>query len=87
MFTKRKPKEIPIPDNPGIYQDTETPKAPKKDNGKRFFAALKWSLLGAFLAASLLDAVFFLQEDEYGVIRTLGSTDIIETPGMKFKSP
>lgn len=87
MFTKRKSKEIPMPDNPDMFQDTDTPKASKKGNGKRLFSALKWSLLGAFLAATLLDTVFFLQEDEYGVIRTLGSTDIVETSGMKFKIP
>lgn len=87
MFTKRKPKEIPIPDNPDMFQDTDTPKAAKKGNGKRFFAAVKWLLFGIILAVTLVNTVFFLQEDEYGVIRTLGSTNIVETPGMKFKIP
>lgn len=44
-------------------------------------------VLGLFLLVTLLNTVFFLQEDEYGVIRTLGSTQIVETPGMKFKIP
>lgn len=84
MLIKRTPKDIPIPDIPDISPNTKTP---KKDRGKHFFAALKWSLLGCFVAITLLNTVFFLQEDEYGVIRTLGSTSIVETPGMKFKIP
>lgn len=84
MFTKRKSREIPIPDNPDVIKDNDTR---KKNRGKHFFTALKWSLLGCLAAFTLLNTIFFLQEDEYGVIRTLGSTSIVETPGMKFKIP
>lgn len=84
MFTKRKIREIPSPDNPDFNQNNE-PR--KKNRGKHFFTALKWSLLGCLVAVTLLNTIFFLQEDEYGVIRTLGSTSIVETPGIKFKLP
>lgn len=72
--------------------DEKSPKTPsgnnkKPDKKKRFFSIAGWFLLGIFLAFTLFHTVFFLQEDEYGVIRTLGSTSIVETPGMKFKIP
>ncbi len=63
-----------------------SPKSSEDKKGKAISIAGK-AALGVFLLVTLLNAVFFLQEDEYGVIRTLGSTQIVETPGMKFKIP
>ena len=45
-----------------------------------FFAAV-------FLAFSLLQSVYSLEEDEYAVIQTWGFVQVQETPGIKFKIP
>lgn len=44
-------------------------------------------LLTLFLAITLLNSIYVLQEDEYAVIRTFGATQVVEEPGIKFKIP
>ncbi len=86
---KKKNKKM---DGQDIYSIVEEPQAdaPNKDGGAKRDKAVSIAgkaVIGIFLLITLLNTIFFLQEDEYGVIRTLGSTQIVETPGMKFKIP
>ncbi|MCI8484847.1 MAG: FtsH protease activity modulator HflK [Lachnospiraceae bacterium] len=66
-------------------EDSDSSNSPEKK--KRFLTTARNILVGIFVLITLFNTVYFLQEDEYGVIRTLGSTSIIETPGIKFKIP
>ena len=58
-----------------------------KDNVQKFYSVAWKVFVGLFVLTTALQTVYFLQEDEFGVIRTLGNTQIVETPGMKFKIP
>ena len=54
---------------------------------KNPFKIFGWILLGIFVVVTFFQSFYNLQEDEYAVIRTFGHTEIIETPGPKFKIP
>ena len=72
-FTESEPKE---------------PKKPKKKiNFGKGLKIIPLFFLGLFLAFSLLQSVYSLEEDEYAVIRTWGYVQVEETPGIKFKIP
>lgn len=86
---KKKNKKMGNQDMYGIVEEPQAD-APQKNGGNKKEKAASIAgkaVLGIVLLITLLNTVFFLQEDEYGVIRTLGSTQILETPGMKFKIP
>ena len=63
----------------------------KKDKFKlsisNFWRVIRWGLLGLFVMITVFNTIYFVQEDEYAVIRTFGETSVIETSGMKFKIP
>ena len=63
----------------------------KKDKFKlsisNFWRVIRWGLLGLFVMITIFNTVYFVQEDEYAVIRTFGETSVVETSGMKFKIP
>ncbi len=63
----------------------------KKDKFKlsisNFWRVIRWGLLGLFVMITVFNTVYFVQEDEYAVIRTFGETSVVETSGMKFKIP
>ena len=63
----------------------------KKDKFKlsisNFWRGIRWGLLGLFVMITVFNTIYFVQEDEYAVIRTFGETSVIETSGMKFKIP
>ena len=44
-------------------------------------------VLGIFVAVAALNTVYTLEEDEYAVVRTFGSVEVVETPGIKFRIP
>lgn len=44
-------------------------------------------VLGIFVAITVLNAVYTIEEDEYAVIKTFGSVVVEESPGIKFKVP
>ena len=52
-----------------------------------FWRGIRWGLLGLFVMITVFNTIYFVQEDEYAVIRTFGETSVIETSGMKFKIP
>lgn len=58
-----------------------------KQSAKKLWKTLRFVVLGLFVAITILNTVYFVQEDEYAVVRTFGSTAVVETPGMKFKVP
>lgn len=58
-----------------------------RQNGKKLWKTIRWVVLGLFIAITVFDTVYFVQEDEYAVIRTYGETSVVETSGMKFKIP
>lgn len=63
----------------------------KKDKFKlsisNFWRVIRWGLLGLFVMITIFNTIYFVQEDEYAVIRTFGETSVVETSGMKFKIP
>ena len=64
------------------------PKKPKKKiNFGKGLKIIPLFFLGLFLAFSLLQSVYSLEEDEYAVIQTWGYVQEEETPGIKFKIP
>lgn len=81
----------------GIFGTTESPDGnipseggkTSRGSGKKekALSAAGKIIWGIFVLVTLFNTIYFLQEDEYGVIRTLGNTQIVETPGMKFKIP
>ena len=81
----------------GIFGTTENPdgnipseggKASRGSGKKEKALSVAGKVIwGIFVLVTLFNTIYFLQEDEYGVIRTLGNTQIVETPGMKFKIP
>ena len=80
MFKKRKQDDVII---------DEIPK-PKKFKGPNLGKAKNISLgifLGLFLVVTMLQTTYTIEEDEYAVLRTFGSVEVIETPGFKFKIP
>ncbi len=58
-----------------------------KQNMKKLWKPLQFTILGLFVIITIFNTVYFVQEDEYAVLRTFGSTAVIETSGMKFKVP
>ena len=61
----------------------------EKINGtkSKIWKVIRWSFLGFFVMITIFNIVYFVQEDEYAVIRTFGETSVVETSGMKFKIP
>ncbi len=58
-----------------------------KQSMSKFWQAARWGVLGLFVLITVFNTVYFVQEDEYAVIRTFGETSVVETSGMKFKIP
>ena len=44
-------------------------------------------IIAVFIALTILNTVYTLEEDEYALLQTFGSVQIVETPGIKFKIP
>lgn len=61
--------------------------APRKVDFGRSLKFLPMAFLGIFIVFTLFQSVYSLEEDEYAVIRTWGSIQVEETPGIKFKIP
>ena len=59
----------------------------KKINFGKGLKIIPLFFLGIFLAFSLMQSVYSLEEDEYAVIQTGGFVQVEETPGIKFKIP
>lgn len=55
--------------------------------GKNLFKIIGGIAIGIFVLVTVWQTFYYLQEDEYAVVRTFGHTEIVETPGPKFKLP
>ena len=44
-------------------------------------------IIAFFVIFTILNTVYTLEEDEYALLQTFGSVQIVETPGIKFKIP
>lgn len=53
----------------------------------RIFRIIGLAVLALFLVITAFNSIYMLQEDEYAVVRTFGSTQVVEQPGIKFKIP
>lgn len=67
------------------FQNAEVEVNPERE--KNPFKVVAGILLGIFAVITVWQSFYYLQEDEYAVVRTFGNTEIIETPGPKFKIP
>jgi len=94
-FNRRKPSGVT---NEEIVQDVvnesvQTVTKKKKrgfSKGPDFknVSKVSWGvILGIFLAITLLNTMYTIEEDEYAVIQTFGYIQVEETPGFKFKIP
>ena len=70
-----------------VYEsDSKTTKFKKPNLGHAKKASLG-VVLGLFVVFTALQTTYTIEEDEYAVVKTFGSVQVIETPGFKFKIP
>ena len=80
MFKKKRPDIVDEGPSP---QD-----APRENRTLHVvFRTIGIVFLSLFVVITLFNSIYILQEDEYAVIRTFGSTQVVEQPGIKFKIP
>lgn len=80
MFHKRKPDIVD--------EEPASGSAPKrKKSSSRLLKIFGIAVLALFLVITAFNSFYVLQEDEYAVIRTFGSTQVVEQPGIQFKIP
>lgn len=60
---------------------------PDPEVGKKVKKIVPAVVLGLFAAFTISQAFYSLEEDEYAVIQTFGSVQVVETPGIKLKIP
>lgn len=72
-----------------ILQDVvqKEPKAPRNRSFSKVGKIILGVAIGIFTIITILQTTYTLQEDEYGIIQTFGSVQVVETPGFKFKIP
>ena len=85
MFIKRKNSNT---DQEIIYDETVSQKRnfkkPNLGKSKKLVLAV---FLGMFIVTTLFQLTYTIEEDEYAMIKTFGSVQVVETPGFKFKIP
>lgn len=79
MFRMKKP------DN--VDKKTREKVAARKISVNWNFRVFVIVILAAFFVITAFNSIYMLQEDEYAVVRTFGSTQVVEQPGIKFKLP
>ena len=85
MFKKKK-QNVPN-DQEVVYESTSTPKNRKIPGFGKLKKVSFGGFLGLFVAVTALQTTYTIEEDEYAVVKTFGSVEVIETPGFKFKIP
>ena len=80
MFKKRKTQEMV----PETVSKTKQYKGPEFKKVPKIILGI---LLGLFAIITLFQTTYTIEEDEYAVLQTFGSVEVIETPGFKFKIP
>lgn len=79
MFGKRK--------QGNAEEGSSSASASQKKPIPRIFKIAVAAVLALFVVITLFNSIYVLQEDEYAVVRTFGSTRVVEQPGIKFKVP
>ena len=86
MFTTRR-QNVPN-DQEVVYESNSNPrKFHGSGNLKNIKKISTGMVLGILLVATASQATYTLEEDEYAVLKTFGSVQVVETPGFKFKIP
>ena len=88
--TSTEPEQEVVQDVQDVQEETKKPKKAKKIKAPKL-GKLKHLTLGVVLGlvavVTILQTTYTIQEDEYAVIQTFGSVQVVETPGFKFKIP
>lgn len=79
MFRKKKPDIV--------EEEPREGRSPQHFTGGKLARIFGIVILALFLVVTALNSIYVLQEDEYAVVRTFGSTQVVEQPGIKFKIP
>ncbi len=88
MFTTRKRKtETDMPEQEVVQEPGKKAKKIKTPKLGKIKYGILGVFIGLFAVVTLLQTTYTIQEDEYAVIRTFGSVQVVETPGFKFKIP
>ena len=88
MFTNKK-RKTEVPEQEVVQENTPNMKGKKIKTPK--LGKIKHLTLGVVLGlvavVTILQTTYTIEEDEYAVIQTFGSVQVVETPGFKFKIP
>ena len=88
--TSTEPEQEVVQDVQDVQEETKKPKKAKKIKAPKL-GKLKHLTLGVVLGlvavVTILQTTYTIEEDEYAVIQTFGSVQVVETPGFKFKIP
>lgn len=84
MFKKR---QTVNQDQEVVYESNSKTTKFKKPNLGHAKKASLGVVLGLFVVFTALQTTYTIEEDEYAVLKTFGSVQVIETPGFKFKIP
>ncbi len=90
MFNKRRKTNYtqePEIVNENIHGSTQKTKRIKLPTLGKFKSVGIAVVLGLFVVVTFFQTTYTIEEDEYAVVRTFGSVEIVETPGFKFKIP
>ncbi|MBQ8803358.1 MAG: FtsH protease activity modulator HflK [Tyzzerella sp.] len=89
MFTTRE-NNTEAPEQEVVQETIKKTKKPKRfkkpELGKNKNIILG-VVLGLFIVVTAFQTTYTIQEDEYAVVQTFGSVQVVETPGFKFKIP
>ena len=83
MFKRKKQNEQEVVFDESISNSSKTKKI-RFGNAKK---GITGAILGLFLVVTALQTTYTIEEDEYAVVKTFGSVEVVETPGFKFKIP
>ena len=88
--TSTEPEQEVVQDVQDVQEETKKPQKAKKIKAPKL-GKLKHLTLGVVLGlvavVTILQTTYTIEEDEYAVIQTFGSVQVVETPGFKFKIP
>ena len=87
MFKRENKTELMQSLSDGEFEQKVQNKPKKQMEFSKGLKMIPVFLVGLFLAFTLLQSVYSLEEDQYAVIRTWGYVQVEETPGIKFKIP
>ena len=82
-----KRKQTVNQDQEVVYESNSKTTKFKKPNLGHAKKASLGVVLGLFVVFTALQTTYTIEEDEYAVLKTFGSVQVIETPGFKFKIP